>query len=253
MTPSGQTYICYHNVDCSGSLDTVDSYNFDGADVIEYNVLTCSANVGHATHYVQHNDSGDISCGYSTAGTPIVSIEVVASSGPATVIVPDAIQTRTLTTYNSTGKGASACNPSSSFFYNLFGNNEQTLSVEDTESDAIARIPGIGTWSDYTSCGGDPLCCRTAWQLRGAGQFSFEYVESRIKVQGGTSLASQHVSVSVELWRRAYGSGSYALYQTLEDDTTSDGSKFFSVDFGVVNNTAGFETICLNCKVNVIV
>jgi hypothetical protein len=251
MTPSGQTYICYRvNPDCSGDVLTVDSYDFDAADVIEFGATDCAQTPSSPTytHYV--NSGISLSCGYSTAGTPTVESEPIGSQGPSSTLTANSTISRTLTSWESTGLGSGACNASGTLYYNLFGNNRQELSIEDTEASAISRIPGIGTWSSYISCSslvGE--CCRTAWQMRGAGQFDFEYVESRIKVQGGTTSPSQHVNVKVELWRRAYGVGVYALYQTLEDDVISGLDSFFSVDFGVVNNTIGFETVCRNCSV----
>lgn len=123
---------------------------------------------------------------------------------------------------------------------------------EDTDGNAISRIPGIGIWSGYVSCGSEPICCRTTWQLRGVGETSFEYVESRIKVRGAGPIMT-HVSVKVDVLRKPYGTGvPYSLYLTLEDDPTTNPDGTFEVDFGVLPNDIGWETIASNCRVDVV-
>lgn len=123
----------------------------------------------------------------------------------------------------------------------------EVLSDEDSETDAINRIPGIGTWSDYGTCL-DPFCCRTTRQIRGAGQFDFEYIEARFQVKGTNFPGLARAAVSVDILRKPYGSGSFFLYQTVEQDATADSMGNFTADFGVIPNDAGYETVVNNVR-----
>jgi len=186
-------------------------------------------------------------------GTEDANLSVACGSGPIDQVrAPGHVVSTTVKTWYGIGCASGVC-----FISNLaYGDPGQiamqTLGEEDTEADAIARIPGIDTWGPYVSCATLAVCCRTAWQLRGAGQFTLEYVESRIKVQGASS-PNTHISVKVDLSRKPYGTGiPYSLYQTLEDDPTTAPDGSFSVDFGVLPNDVGWETIAGNCRVEVL-
>lgn len=132
------------------------------------------------------------------------------------------------------------------------GTRTQTLSDEDTNDDAIARLlaGSGGTWGSWivqgaTGCtGSPPSCCLARYQERTSG-FSFIYQESQFRVTASGLDPSTSYNARVEIYRRTYGSGSYALYQTMIVSDTTDGSGNFSAD-GDVPNDEGFESYAAN-------
>jgi hypothetical protein len=122
---------------------------------------------------------------------------------------------------------------------------EVVLSDEDREIDAINRIPGINTWGDYTPC--VLSCCRTAYELRGAGVTTFEYIEARFKIIGTGHGANKNVIAKAIIERAVFGSGAWADYQTVEVDGTSDPLGNIDIDMGVLPNDQGYQTRVKSC------
>jgi hypothetical protein len=249
-THTGSPFVCvYFRTDCldPSGPGTLDSYDYDASTPYLYDKDTCTHNAPKYTHYVQ-TGSG-LSCNYSASGTPVLEDITPPPPGPATSTDPHGVIHRSLTSYAATYDN-SLCVPTGGFFVTLSGSETWDLTDEDTELDAINRIPGITVWGDYVSCSSTPQCCRTAWQSRGAGEFSFEYLEARLLCRISNLPHNTAVTVKVDTLRRPYGSGTYVDYQTLENGGTSDNTGFLEVDFGTMNNTQGYETIASNCRVS---
>ena len=236
IKPEGKPYICYYgNSSCTGTLDTVDSYDLDGADELIYNASTCEVNTGHYTHYV--NSDHPSTCGYSTSGTATVEVEGVFSIGAASETTANSVITRTLTTCEVVFDNGATCNAAGFDYYHIYGSQKQTLSIEDTESDALSRLlagPG-GTWSSYS---GGP--CVAGYEIRTSG-FSFHYNEARWRAQATGLTPGTNYTTYIQYWRRPYGTGSYTLFQTVIVYGTADGTGLLSID-GDVPNDKGYET-----------
>lgn len=121
------------------------------------------------------------------------------------------------------------------------------LTTEDTEADAIARFQAansFGSWinSGDTGCTGTPpSCCLAKYESRTSG-FSFAYADAECRVTATGLAPSTGYTAQIELYRRAYGSGSYAHYQTVTVTGTSDGSGNLTTAAATVTNTKGYET-----------
>lgn len=117
------------------------------------------------------------------------------------------------------------------------------LSVEDTEADAITRFQAATAFGSWVTVGGgcsNPACCLAQYESRTSG-FSFTYADAEWKATASGLTPSHAYDCHVDIYRRAYGSGSYVLYQTLVVGGTSDGSGNIEVT-GDVPNDAGYDT-----------
>jgi hypothetical protein len=125
---------------------------------------------------------------------------------------------------------------------------EETLSEEDTDQNAIDRLlaGAGGEWSGWlspgaTGCtGSPPPCCLARWEER-TDDFDFIYQESEFRVTASGLTPSTTYNARVDIQRRTFGSGSYALFQTVIVSGTTDGSGNFQED-GEVPNEEGFES-----------
>ncbi len=123
-----------------------------------------------------------------------------------------------------------------------------TLTDQDTDSDALSRLlaGAGGTWGSWIASGGvgctgtPPSCCIAGWEIRSSG-FSFGYQESQFRVPFTGLTPSTRYSISIQIYRRVYGAGSYTLFATLYLSDVSDvsGNLTFTGD---VPNAAGFQT-----------
>lgn len=200
--------------------------------------------------------SGSGSCEFDKDTCAFTMGGQVTSDGtsvPACSVTEDAKCTFNLSQTQTTRENSATnvcCNPDSPTIFRIqtADSRKDTLTIEDTDLDAIKRIPGINVWGAYSSCFLSPQCCRTAWAIRGAGQFTFEYLESQLLARVSNLPHNVGITVKVDLYRRPYGTGTYALYQTIENDGASNDVGFVEIDLGVVNNTQGFETYAANCR-----
>jgi hypothetical protein len=123
------------------------------------------------------------------------------------------------------------------------GTSDWALTVEDTESDAIARFQAGTSFGSWLEVGVDcsvPDCCLAQYEPRTSG-FSFVYADAQYRVTASGLLANTNYEARVKIYRRTYGSGSYTLYQTAIVSGTTDGSGNFSVT-GDVPNDRGYDT-----------
>jgi len=122
------------------------------------------------------------------------------------------------------------------------------LQSEDTDDDAIDRLlasPG-GAWSDWKPTGDgtggtciQQVCCRSAWEIR--LYRTFEYKESEFRGTVSGLVPGTEVDFLFGVYRRSYGVGTYALFQTIEDTATA-GMDGKAIATGTVPNAEGFET-----------
>lgn len=144
------------------------------------------------------------------------------------------------------------------FFYRkLFGEDvTATLSIEDTDDDAIARLlaGAGGIWSSWTPVGDGTggtcinyVCCLARYEERTTG-FTFTYQESQYRVEKTGLIPSTLYYAHVEIWRRPFGSGSYVSFETLVVSGTTDGSGNLLIE-GDVPNDIGFETYAQSASI----
>ncbi len=127
----------------------------------------------------------------------------------------------------------------------------ETLTSEDTEANAIARLlaGGGGIWGDwqvtgYGSHGCLPQsCCLAQWTVRTTG-FDINYTEDQYRIVNlpGTLLALTSYEITVEIKRRLAGVGSYATYLTRSYTVTTDINGDFAAFDDDVPNDEGFQT-----------
>lgn len=171
----------------------------------------------------------------------------------ASACLDSASTTQTTNTTTSTG---ACCLAAGLHLKSTGGSLVNTLSEEDTEADAIARLlaGAGGAWGAWNETGdgshGTCLpqdCCKAQWQVRTTSTFTFAYNEDQFRCVDypGTLLPSTNYTVKVEIWRRPGGVGPFVLYQTLEFSISTDGSGDFAQFDGDVPNARGFESAAL--------
>lgn len=172
--------------------------------------------------------------------TPVSSISIFAAGGDSFVLTPT---TRTITNNLACygiGGGQSFRRPS-------VPTSTETLGTEDTDANAIARLLAASSFTSWTTAGAagctgmPPSCCVAGYEERTSG-FSFSYRDAEFRVTATGLAPSTGYTADVLIYRRAYGSGSYALYQTITVTGTSDGSGNLTTAAAGVPNDEGFET-----------
>lgn len=131
-----------------------------------------------------------------------------------------------------------------------------TLSIEDTEAAAIARLLAGdgGTWSGWQTVGAGmgecvpTACCRASWAARGAGQFTFGYQEAEYRVTSEGHAPGWEVTFKVRFYRKPSGAPdtAYALYAEEEQTGTADGDGV-AIATGDVPLTQGYDTYAASC------
>lgn len=112
----------------------------------------------------------------------------------------------TITRTSKRHQGAGTCCPNENgLARKSTGTVSETLSAEDTESDAIARAARSVAWSDWRSVSGGNACCASR-SLRGAGQFAGAWTEAEIKLTAKGAPYAQAV-VEVTFTQRPLGGG----------------------------------------------
>ena len=184
---------------------------------------------------------------------PCSTEPTIDSTGtPGATFIPSytAFSTLTTTQTNKTWDYPTYCfKPSGTFGRQNLGQVTATLSSEDSESNAITRLlaGAGGTWGSWTNSGATgctgtpPSCCLAKYESR-TTLFTFDYYEAEARVTATGLTPSTSYSARIELYRRAYGSGSYVWYQTVLVSGTSDGSGNLTTSAATVTNTKGYET-----------
>lgn len=199
------------------------------------------------------------SCGYRPDGTRFSngSLRVVSDLGttvsdtcdlvsPSTYVCMDEIKTRTSITKQ--GQGAACTSPDdftiSGSYFRIFGSQTKSLSSEDTESAAIARIARTIVWSDWRPVSGGNACCASR-SKRGAGQFSGAWTEAELKL---TAKGAPHATAVVEitLVQRPLAGGAAIEEKpnvTIYCDSAGNGEVILGLP-----SVAGFETCYAGMK-----
>lgn len=115
------------------------------------------------------------------------------------------------------------------------GGGSETLSVEDTESNAIARFEAAnpqGSW------GATQL--NAYWERRTSGYtFGFGWAQFQLNLTGFSP--GQAFNATVPIFRGTYPGGLMTLYQVIEINGNADGSGNFTYSADIPN-ASGFET-----------
>lgn len=117
-------------------------------------------------------------------------------------------------------------------------NAYEVLTDEDTEADAIARVLVDNPWGAWVTA--SPTTCLASWEIRTTG-YSFVYVEAEFKYTASGLAPSTGYTLTLDVWQRPYGSGSYTMIGTYSAGFTTDGSGG-AVITGTVPITQGYDT-----------
>jgi hypothetical protein len=125
------------------------------------------------------------------------------------------------------------------FYESVSSSGTRTLSVPDTESNAINRLfaGSSGTWSAWTK--GSAVSCLARYQQRTLNQFVIQEAEYELAGSGLTPGATY--TVNLRVWRRTYNVGSYSLFATLPVSGTVDSTGNLAIT-GDVPNLVGYDT-----------
>lgn len=113
-----------------------------------------------------------------------------------------------------------------------------TLSDEDTEEQAIARLLASVDWSDYGAN------CAAGWEPRTIAT-TFLYQEAEFKVDMSSLTPGGNYLLKLKVYRSVWGMGDFVLLYTLIYPVTADGSGNAQVT-GTIPNDNGFDTMVAN-------
>jgi hypothetical protein len=117
------------------------------------------------------------------------------------------------------------------------GEATESLSSEDTEDDARGRIDAL-SWSAWsTGC-----IAKREQRASEEGSQTFQYQPVQWRVYKAGLLPSTTYAFVVTYWRRAIGSSTWELYQTLELEAASDSEGLLATEATDVPNAEGYET-----------
>jgi hypothetical protein len=213
-----------------------DKYTYTGS--CELNALTCEPTNSLEILYESGPGGEEPPC---DCGEGFTDSDVTVVDCPSGISVPnqstnpaDSVTTVTKTTYEQVG--LETCAPSECA---LFGTTTATLSVEDTEADAITRFRANEDWSSFLPF--NKAQCTAYYEERTIGT-SFDYREVKWRVVRNGLLPATSYDVSVDIMRRVYGSmGAFSLYATLVETVVTDANGNLFVE-AYVPNDAGFES-----------
>ena len=223
-TLSGSLFWCYY----SGTPCTTktSSFGYTWGGTCYYNASTCALTQS-GTSVLNH---GDATCALTTDDPATTACGITGATSSLD-------ETLTSTVRTLVGNGNCV---NDSGWRQASGTATDTLSVEDTEADALSRLlaGAGGTWSAWSAA--SSTTCLARWQNRTSG-FDLIYQEAQWRIVFTGLSASTAYSVQVKMYRRTYGSGGYTLYQTQTAMGTSDGSGNLTLS-GDVPNAYGYET-----------
>lgn len=132
---------------------------------------------------------------------------------------------------------------------NYLGRITDTLSVEDTEEAAEARVTACMEWLGG-SCG-DHTAFRTT---RGTAEFGFGFRAAQVQVTAGSVakplIIGHDYRVTLRYGRRVLGSGgAYVFHAAEEIEFTADTAPTDTTAWIDIPNEAGWETAVIGCSV----
>jgi hypothetical protein len=254
-----QTLVLSGTTDGSGNLAINDQIvpNLKGYDTYVTNcVILLNDNTTDTWDYTRQYSPVD--CSFTTVNNNLRTVDgVVDPIGPDEsdycIGAGATTETKTATTRTLTGNNTcvlSARTYDDPFPYvKVVGTVTETLSDEDTETDAIGRLlaGAGGVWGSWNpvgdGTGGTCLpsaCCLTSYQIRTSGD-SFAYEEAQWKAEWASLQPSPMYFTQLHVMRRVYGINPYVAYQTMLISGTSDalGNLELIVD---VPNLRGYDT-----------
>jgi len=156
--------------------------------------------------------------------------------------------TKTQTVWSlSQGVCSNSCGGPSGCKSTAATNSAATLTEPDSEADAITRwLATAPAWGGYSTCQGSTWCMARFQQRTTA---AFNYQECKYNVTKSGLTAGKSYVVTVDVYRSAYGAGSYSLLQTLVLYGTTDGSGNLAINDQVVPNLIGYDTYVTNALV----
>lgn len=110
-----------------------------------------------------------------------------------------------------------------------------TLSLPDTEDDAIARLIDDSDWNSWS----DAESCMSRWQIRDYTDFDYEEAQFRYSVTGLAPSTSYTLTLDME--ESPYDAGTFSPAGTISASFTTDGSGNATIS-GDVPITRGYDT-----------
>jgi hypothetical protein len=223
------------NNSCSANFDGVVTYTFGGFQ--NYSATDCSITTGGSTTCSPadgHNCPHAPICPRCDS-TPVPGIDGLGCL--CANLLPD---TYTPTVHIISADGI--CHPTGPASSNRSsGSAVDTLSNEDTEENAIARMPPP-KWSDWSSAA---LCCAS---MPPRTAFSGAVNRAKIRVKGKGTPGTL-ATASVKINRRVYGTGVFALFMTVPLQLNFDSSGNATSNEFEIPNQYGYETCYGSCSV----
>lgn len=217
-------------------------YQYSGAATF-FPIVDCDS-IGLDTREIQ-TISEDAGCNPPTSGGTIIAATTAFDPEFAAYVAPSPLNSGSF-------KGQISNEACASDRRATTCDRFEQLQSEDTDQDAIDRLLAspAGAWSAWRPIGDGTggtclvqVCCRSAWQIRTYRSFEYKEAEWRATVSG--QEPGTEITFFIGVYRRAYESGNYELFETLEYHATAgiDGSAQVS---GTTPIDEGFETY-VNC------
>ena len=122
-----------------------------------------------------------------------------------------------------------------------------TLTEPDSEADAIARwLATSPAWGGYSTCQSSTWCM-ARFQQRTTAAFNYQECTYNITKSGLT--AGKPYVVTIDVYRSAYGAGSYSKLYTLSWNVNADGGGNIAINNLTVPNLIGYDTYVTNALV----
>lgn len=219
-------------------LSTSTRYKYNGSATY-FPVVNCDA-IGLDSREVE-TISHDSGCEPPTTGGVIIAATTPFDPAFSAYVSPSPLNSATYKGEISndacaTDRRATACD------------RFRQLQNEDTDENAITRLLAspAGAWADWKPTGDgtggtciQQVCCRSAWEIRTYRTFEYKEAQWRATVAGLTP--GTEVDIFIGVYRRAYGVGTYELFQTIQETRTANMSGIATAT-GDVPNAEGFET-----------
>lgn len=238
QTISGMMTICFFSgTPCLVAATDGQGYRWSGA--YTYSATTCATTNGMVEAHFPGDGTPAI-CGVSAVSdgstTPGQPFQPVYGPGYATIVETPTTQTWT---YGGSCTALVGFPPNST----KTGTAVVTLSNPDTDADAIARFQAGTPYGAWAPCATPATCCLAGFQQRTA--FTFGYADAQYRIAAAGVTPSRAVCAAIDIYRRPYGVGPYALFETLFVTGNSDGAGNIQFD-GDVPNDVGFESYADN-------
>lgn len=223
-TASGQSRACeWNSPGCTGTQSGADRTEFSGT-------CTYDAGTGLPTNTLNaaiYSQTGAIGCPGSPTFSSNSSLACDFEWTPAAAWT----ENKTATSYSQTNNGSCNITGGGKYRQGVAGDTRTlALTSEDTEASARARSTPTA-WSAYGGCADGVPCCEASTTARGAGVFSFDYTEAKLRITVGGMVAGAAFEIRVSVYSRNLTTLVEAPYSVLTDSATADGSGAATLDF----------------------